>query len=95
MFMWLEVFTQMVRFGFNDGCTVTPSRCISFALQADETTTDDEILIDDCQHGIHGREMDRSEIAAGMEVGLESGYSNTDVHFKVHVVSSRHFHHSK
>ena len=50
---------QMVRFGFNDGCTVTPSRCMSFALQAEETTTDDKILIDDRQHGMHGRETDR------------------------------------
>ena len=54
---------------------VTPSRVVSFALQAEETMSDDEILIDDCQHG---RETDRSEIVAGMEVGLESGYSNTD-----------------
>ena len=57
---------------------VTPSKCISFTLQAEETTTDDEILIDNRQYGTHGRETDRSEIAAGMEVGLESGYSNTD-----------------
>ena len=55
-----------------------PSRCMSFALQA---ATDDEILIDDCQHCMRGREMDRSEIVAGMEVGLKSGYSNTDVDF--------------
>ena len=57
---------------------VIPSRCVSFALQAEETTTDDEILIDDHQHGTRGRETDRSEIVAGMEVGLES--DNTDVH---------------
>ena len=72
-----------------------PSRCVSFVLQAEETTTDDEILIDDRQHGTCGRETDRSEIVAGMEVGLESGYSNTDMHSEVHVFLSRHFHYSK
>ena len=45
---------------------VMPSRCVYFALQAEETTTDDEILIDDCQRGTRGREMDRSEIVAGI-----------------------------
>ena len=54
---------------------VTPSRVVSFALQAEETMSDDEILIDNRQHGMRSRETDRSEIVAGMEVGLESGYS--------------------
>ena len=74
---------------------VMPSRCVSFVPQAEETTTDDEILIDDRQHGTRGRETDRSEIVAGMEAGLESGYSNTDMHSEVHVFLSQHFHYSK
>ena len=48
---------------------IMPSRCMSFALQAEETTTDDEILIDNHQLSTSGRETDRSEIVAGMEVG--------------------------
>ena len=38
---------------------VTPSRIVPFALQAEETMTDDEIVIDDRQRGTHGRETDR------------------------------------
>ena len=50
-----------------------PSRYVSFAFQAEETITDDEILIDDHQHGTRGRKMDRSEIVAGMEAGTFRG----------------------
>ena len=58
----------------------TPSRCVSFSLQAEETMMDDEILLDNCHHGMRdsmNSEMDRSEIIFGMEVGLESGRSKT------------------
>ena len=51
---------------------VTPSRV---ALQVEETTADDKILIDD--HHL-GSETGRSEVIVGMEVGLESGYNKTD-----------------
>ena len=36
-----------------------PSRCVPFALQVEETTSDDEILIDDHRHGSCDSEMDR------------------------------------
>ena len=54
----------------------TPSRRVSFALRVQETTTDDEILIDDYRCD---SEMDRSIVGGfvGMEVGFESGQSNT------------------
>ena len=38
----------------------TPSRCVSFALRVEETTSDDKILIDDHHHGSCDSEMDRS-----------------------------------
>ena len=38
----------------------TPSRCVSFAVRVAETTSDDEILIDDHRHGSCDSEMDRS-----------------------------------
>ena len=38
----------------------TPSRRVSFAVQVEETTSDDEILIDDHRHGSCDSEMDRS-----------------------------------
>ena len=57
----------------------TPSRRMSFALQLEETTSKDEILIDDRRrHGMRGSETGRSDIIVGMEVGLESGYSKTN-----------------
>ena len=51
---------------------------MSFALRVQETTTDDEILIDDYRCD---SEMDRSIVGGfvGMEVGLESGQSNTGI----------------
>ena len=56
----------------------TPSRHISFSLQVEETTTDDEIVLDNRHHhtcdSMNG-EMDRSEIIFGIEEGLESGIS--------------------
>ena len=57
---------------------VTPSRRVSVALQVEETTADDEILIDDRHCGTCGSETGRSEVIVGMEVGLESGYNKTD-----------------
>ena len=58
----------------------TPSRRVSFSLQVEETTTDNESLLDNCHHGtcdsMNG-EMDRSETIFGMEAGLESGRSKT------------------
>ena len=58
----------------------TPSRRESFSLQVEETTTDNESLLDNCHHGtcdsMNG-EMDRSETIFGMEAGLESGCSKT------------------
>ena len=42
----------------------TPSRCVSFSRQVEVTMTDDEILLDNCHHGMCGSmngEMDRSE----------------------------------
>ena len=54
---------------------VTHSRRVSVALQVEETTADNEILIDD-RH--RGSETGRSEVIVGMEVGLESGYNKTD-----------------
>ena len=57
---------------------VTPSRRVSVALQVEETTADDEILIDDRHCGTHGSETGRSEVIVGMEVGLESRYNKTD-----------------
>ena len=38
----------------------TPSRCVSFTLQVEETTSDDEIVINDHCHGSCDSEMDRS-----------------------------------
>ena len=38
----------------------TPSRCVSFGVWVEETTSDDEILIDDHCHGSFDSEMDRS-----------------------------------
>ena len=58
----------------------TPSRRVSFSLQVEETTTDDEIILDNRHHGTCGSmngEMDRSETIYGMEVCLESGCSKT------------------
>ena len=58
----------------------TPSRHVSFSLQVEETTTDDEILLYNRCHGtcdsMNG-EMDRPETIFGIEEGLESGNSNT------------------
>ena len=58
----------------------TPSIHVSVSLQVEETTMDDEILLDNRHHGtcdsMNG-EMDRSETIFGMEVGLESGRSKT------------------
>ena len=57
-----------------------PSRHASFSLQVEETTTDDEILLDNRHHGtcdsMNG-EMDRSETIFGIEEGLKSGISKT------------------
>ena len=58
----------------------TPSRCVSFSLQVQETMTDDEILLENHHHRTcdsMNSEMDRSETIFGMEVGLESGRSKT------------------
>ena len=54
----------------------TPSRRVSFSLQVEETTIDDEILLDNCHHGMcdsMNGEMDRSETIFGIKEGLESG----------------------
>ena len=54
----------------------TPSRRVSFSLQVEETTTDDEILLDNCHRGMcdsMNGEMDRSETIFGIKEGLESG----------------------
>ena len=56
----------------------TPSRCVSFSLQVEETMTDDEILLDNRHHGTCDSmdgEMDRSETIFGIKEGLESGIS--------------------
>ena len=49
----------------------TPSRHVSCSLQVEETTTDDEIVLDNCHHGtcdsMNGV-MDRSETIFGIEV---------------------------
>ena len=58
----------------------TPSRRVSFSLQVEETTTDNEILLDNCHHGTcdcMNSEMDRLETIFGMEVSLKSGRSKT------------------
>ena len=58
----------------------TLSRCVSFSLQVEETTTDDEIILDNRHHGTCDSmdgEMDRSEKIFGIEEGLESGISKT------------------
>ena len=58
----------------------TPSRRVPFSLQVKETTTDDEILIYNCHHGMCNSMnggIDRSEIIFGIVVGLESGFSKT------------------
>ena len=54
------------------------SRHMFVALQVEETTADDEILIDDHHCGTCGSETGRPEVIVGMEVGLESGYNKTD-----------------
>ena len=58
----------------------TPSRRVSFCLQVEETTTDDEILLDNRHLGkcdsMDG-EMDRPETIFGIEEGLECGISKT------------------
>ena len=58
----------------------TPSRHVSFSLQVEETTTDDEILLDNRHHGTCDSmdgEMDRPETIFGIEEGLECGISKT------------------
>ena len=58
----------------------TPSRRVSYSLQVEETTMDDEILLDNHHHGTcdsMNSEMDRSGTIFGIEEGLESGISKT------------------
>ena len=47
----------------------------SFALQVEETTTNDKSVIDDHHHGTHNDTITRLHIIFGMNVSLESRHN--------------------